>query len=152
MRSATTRPVRTINPVELDLLDLDSRQLPQPGAQPAGIRRKPHCILRDPPITPAGVMVSNKNVFANFPSRSWPTSLRPRGVVPPDLTVVSWLPLYHDMGLLLGVSATILAGVPTVLTSPVGFLQRPARWIQLPAFGGLVTLFSRTEFRSGGGA
>lgn len=50
--------------------------------------------------------------------------------------MVSWLPLYHDMGLLLGAIMPILAGVPTVLTSPVGFLQRPARWIQLLARNG----------------
>jgi fatty acid CoA ligase FadD28 len=47
--------------------------------------------------------------------------------------VVSWLPFYHDMGLYLGVCAPVLFGVPAVLTSPVGFLQRPARWMQLLA-------------------
>lgn len=61
---------------------------------------------------------------------------REGGVAPPDITVMSWLPLYHDMGLLLGIIMPLLAGVPTLLTSPVGFLQRPARWMQLLARSG----------------
>jgi long-chain fatty acid adenylyltransferase FadD28 len=55
------------------------------------------------------------------------------GVAPPDLTAVTWLPLYHDLGLLLGIIMPILAGVPTVISSPMGFLQRPARWLHLMA-------------------
>ena len=49
---------------------------------------------------------------------------------------MSWLPFYHDMGLVLGVCAPIMAGFGAVLTSPVAFLQRPARWLQLMARGG----------------
>ncbi|BBX61131.1 hypothetical protein MSAS_03050 [Mycobacterium saskatchewanense] len=49
-----------------------------------------------------------------------------------DHVVLSFV-LHHDMGLLLGIIMPILAGVTTVLTSPVGFLQRPARWMQLLA-------------------
>ena len=54
-------------------------------------------------------------------------------VPPPDTTMVSWLPFYHDMGLIVGICAPILAGLPAVLTSPASFLQRPARWMQLLA-------------------
>ena len=46
---------------------------------------------------------------------------------------MSWLPLFHDMGLVLGIFLPVLAGLHAVLTSPVSFLQRPARWMQLLA-------------------
>ena len=47
-----------------------------------------------------------------------------------EKTIVSWLPFYHDMGLVLGVCAPILGGFPAALTSPVAFLEKPARWVR----------------------
>jgi fatty acid CoA ligase FadD28 len=79
---------------------------------------------------PAGVMMSHRNLLANFEqlvSGFFPSH---GNVVPPGTTIVSWLPFYHDMGLYLGVCAPVLAGVPAVLMSPTAFLQRPARWMQ----------------------
>ncbi|SPM27991.1 Acyl-CoA synthetase (AMP-forming)/AMP-acid ligase II, partial [Mycobacterium terramassiliense] len=123
--------------VEIDLLDLETRQ------RPAGPR--PRAVADDgsefiylqytsgSTRTPAGVMVSSKNVFANFEQIMGDFFAPEGGVAPPGMTVVSWLPLYHDMGLLLGIIMPILAGVPTLLSSPVGFLQRPARWMQMLA-------------------
>ena len=43
---------------------------------------------------------------------------------------MSWLPFYHDMGLILGICGPIIGGYHSELTSPVSFLQRPARWVQ----------------------
>lgn len=83
--------------------------------------------------TPAGVMVTRQNTMANFEQINAAFFADFGGVAPPDTTLVSWLPFYHDMGLHLGIICPILSGFPTVFTSPVAFLQRPARWMQLVA-------------------
>jgi fatty acid CoA ligase FadD28 len=83
--------------------------------------------------TPAGVMVSNRNLTANFEQVMADFFPDTGGVSPPLTTAVSWLPFYHDMGLMLGVCAPILAGWHTVFTTPGSFLARPARWTQLLA-------------------
>ena len=82
---------------------------------------------------PAGVMMSHDNVQANFDQLMAGYFADHGRVPPPDTTIVSWLPFYHDMGLLLGICAPVILGLRTVLTSPVAFLQRPARWMQLMA-------------------
>lgn len=80
---------------------------------------------------PAGVMMSHQNVLANFEQLMAGYFADHGKFPPPDTTIVSWLPFYHDMGLVLGVCAPVLLGLRTVLTSPVAFLTRPARWMQL---------------------
>jgi long chain fatty acid CoA FadD26 len=83
-------------------------------------------------LQPRGVVVTHKNIFSNLDQvvsdhfGGW-------GKVPPDTTLLSWLPFYHDMGLLLGVVGPVLSGLHSVLTSPMAFLQKPARWMQLLA-------------------
>lgn len=83
--------------------------------------------------TPAGVMISYANLQSNFEQLIAGYFAHLGGIAPFDSTIVSWLPLYHDMGLVLGVCAPILGGYHSVLTSPVAFLQRPARWMQMMA-------------------
>ncbi|OBG96059.1 acyl-CoA synthetase [Mycobacterium sp. E136] len=83
--------------------------------------------------TPAGVMMSHRNVLANFGQVSADYFADSGGVPPPGTTLVSWLPFYHDMGLYLGVCGPVLTGLHAVLTSPVAFLQRPARWMRMLA-------------------
>jgi len=80
--------------------------------------------------TPAGVMVSQRNLFANFEQQVSSLLSEYGKVAPPGTTVVSWLPFYHDMGLILGICAPILGGWHSVVMSPIAFLQRPARWLQ----------------------
>src|SRR5262249_15208088 len=47
-----------------------------------------------------------------------------------ESTVVSWLPLYHDMGLIGAVVEPVFTGATTVLMTPMAFMQRPARWLE----------------------
>src|SRR6201997_2824442 len=77
---------------------------------------------------PNGVMMSHRNLTVNFEQLM--VGFFANSKVPTDTTLVSWLPFYHDMGLVLGVCAPILGGYHAQLTSPVGFLERPARWVR----------------------
>lgn len=77
---------------------------------------------------PAGVMLSHRNLTVNFDQLM--TSFFADNPLPPDATLVSWLPFYHDMGLVLGVCAPILCGRRAELMSPSAFLERPARWVR----------------------
>ena len=83
--------------------------------------------------SPAAVMISTENTMANFEQVNADFFGDYGGVAPPGTTLVSWLPFYHDMGLNLGIILPVLTGFHAVLTSPVSFLQRPARWMQLLA-------------------
>jgi acyl transferase domain-containing protein/acyl-CoA synthetase (AMP-forming)/AMP-acid ligase II/acyl carrier protein len=74
--------------------------------------------------TPRGVMVTNGNLvhqeeallraFDNDPTYDW----------------VSWLPFYHDMGLIAGVLQPLYIGTTCTLLAPVAFVQRPSRWLE----------------------
>jgi fatty acid CoA ligase FadD21 len=77
---------------------------------------------------PTGVMISHRNLQVNFEQlmRIYFAASH----ITTDTTFVSWLPFYHDMGLVLGICAPILSGHRGALTSPIAFLERPARWIR----------------------
>jgi fatty acid CoA ligase FadD21 len=79
---------------------------------------------------PTGVMISHRNLQVNFEQLMRSLFAGANVKSSTDLTFVSWLPFYHDMGLVLGVCAPILGGFPAELMSPVAFLERPARWIR----------------------
>lgn len=80
--------------------------------------------------TPTGVMLSHRNLQANFDQLMRSYFAEPGTALPANATIVSWLPFYHDMGLVLGVAAPILGGYRAQLTSPVAFLERPSRWMR----------------------
>ena len=119
--------------IEVDLLDLDSRRKGTSSRRQSGLATAYLQYTSGSTRTPAGVMVSHRNLSANFEQITSKFFSNYGNVAPPGTTAVSWLPFYHDMGLLLGVCLPILGGWPTVLTSPLSFLARPARWIQLLA-------------------
>jgi acyl-CoA synthetase (AMP-forming)/AMP-acid ligase II len=43
---------------------------------------------------------------------------------------VSWLPLFHDMGLIGNVLQTAYLGTECILMAPAAFLQKPYRWLK----------------------
>jgi len=75
--------------------------------------------------TPRGVMVSHWNLLHNSASGH-----ALAGHDDPSSVYVSWLPCYHDMGLIGGILQPLYGGFPGVLMSPLAFLQRPLRWLQ----------------------
>jgi acyl-CoA synthetase (AMP-forming)/AMP-acid ligase II/nucleoside-diphosphate-sugar epimerase len=74
--------------------------------------------------TPKGVVLSHGNLLANT------TAMCARVGLGPDSRTVSWLPPYHDAGLIGKILTPLVGGFPTVLMSPIAFLQRPARWLE----------------------
>jgi len=73
---------------------------------------------------PKGVALSHENLLNNV-------SLIYRFFEMNDQSIgMSWLPPYHDMGLIGGVLSPLYAGVPCIFMSPVAFLQKPFRWLQ----------------------
>jgi long chain fatty acid CoA FadD26 len=79
---------------------------------------------------PAGVVVTHRNVLVNFEQLTTDYFESFADGAPADTTIVSWLPFYHDMGLIVGVFLPIMLGRPAVVMSPVAFMQRPSRWMQ----------------------
>jgi 1-acyl-sn-glycerol-3-phosphate acyltransferase len=73
---------------------------------------------------PKGVMLTHANLLANI------RAMGDMAQVGPGDVFVSWLPLYHDMGLIGAWLAPLYFGFPLVLMSPLAFLARPARWLQ----------------------
>jgi 1-acyl-sn-glycerol-3-phosphate acyltransferase len=72
---------------------------------------------------PKGVVLTHANLLANIRALGRALAVRPEDVC------VSWLPLYHDMGLIGAWLGSLYHGIPVVLMSPLAFLARPARWL-----------------------
>jgi acyl-CoA synthetase (AMP-forming)/AMP-acid ligase II len=73
---------------------------------------------------PKGVMVSHGNLIYNA------RMMHKAFELTKDSTYVCWLPLYHDMGLIGCVVVPVYVGIPSILMSPLAFLQKPFRWLQ----------------------
>ena len=73
---------------------------------------------------PKGVVLTHANLLANMRAIVQTIDLKPEDVF------VSWLPLYHDMGLICAWLASLYCAAPLVVMSPLAFLARPERWLQ----------------------
>lgn len=74
---------------------------------------------------PKGVILSHANLLANVRAM-WRASH-----ISAQDTFVSWLPLYHDMGLIGACLGALTVGFHAVLMSPLAFLARPVRWLEV---------------------
>jgi acyl-CoA synthetase (AMP-forming)/AMP-acid ligase II len=73
---------------------------------------------------PKGVLVAHNNLLHNL------DLMHRHCEQTPESHMVSWLPPYHDMGLIGGILFPLYEGFPSTLMSPLAFLQRPFRWLQ----------------------
>ena len=73
---------------------------------------------------PKGVVVSNESLLHNIGSvyRLYAFS--------DESKIVSWLPQFHDMGLIGSILQSLYAGFPCILLSPIAFIQKPYRWLK----------------------
>ena len=74
---------------------------------------------------PRGVCLSHRNILSNM--RGFLTRLRAQ----PDDVAVSWLPLYHDMGLIGTMLGSLTTGMPLVMFPPTDFLRQPDLWLRV---------------------
>ncbi len=72
---------------------------------------------------PKGVLLTHDNLLSNIKAYGQALAITPTDVV------VSWLPLYHDMGLIGSWLGSLYHGVPLTILSPMTFLLRPERWL-----------------------
>lgn len=72
---------------------------------------------------PKGVVLSHANLLANIRAIGEALEISANDVV------VSWLPLYHDMGLIAAWLSSLYFGNPFVVMSPLTFLVRPEQWL-----------------------
>jgi len=84
---------------------------------------------------PKGVMLPHRTICANLDAIAEGAALDFSAEV-----LVSWLPLYHDMGLIGILGTAMTSGVELVIGAPQDFLAAPARWLEwMSAFRGTAT-------------
>jgi acyl-CoA synthetase (AMP-forming)/AMP-acid ligase II len=74
---------------------------------------------------PAGVRVTHRNLAAAVNQLVTGTHIDSRS------RLVSWLPLFHDMGLVFSVILPLVCGMPVVHMTPLAFVRQPYRWLRL---------------------
>jgi fatty-acyl-CoA synthase len=84
---------------------------------------------------PKAVRITHRNLYANLTAMIATAQLRPERDV-----MVSWLPLFHDMGMVGFLTIPMAAGLELVTVTPADFLTRPLLWPELISrYGGTVT-------------
>ncbi|GAA3869875.1 fatty acyl-AMP ligase [Streptomyces sedi] len=111
----------------LRLVATDEAPAARPAAPPTAIDPDAVALLQYTSGStgdPKGVEVTHANFRANVLETDglWPCA--------PDGVLVSWLPHFHDMGMMFGVVLPLWAGAPSYLMAPAAFVRRPGRWLE----------------------
>ncbi len=129
-KAEVEKALRPGDPVRAVLLETEIVRDPQPDWDILqGLTRDPSeiVLLQHSSGTTGlqkGVALSHQAVFNQLDSYAEAIDLRP------DDVVVSWLPLYHDMGLIAGFIMPILSKVPLVMMSPFDWVRAPFKLMQ----------------------
>ncbi len=114
------RSLRWLDSAALDLDKADAWQ--NPGADHATLAYLQY--TSGSTSTPKGVMVSHGNLLHHS------ESIRAGCGYRPDSVTVTWLPHFHDYGLIQGLLQPLYNGNPCYLMSPLAFVKRPLRWLE----------------------
>ncbi|SDI77160.1 Acyl-CoA synthetase (AMP-forming)/AMP-acid ligase II [Frankineae bacterium MT45] len=120
----TSQPGGDIPVVNIDELDLDLAA----QFQPVPLKATDLAYLQytsGSTRLPAGVLISQGNVVANASQ----AILALQGEGDP-VNLVSWLPLFHDMGLVFVVGGCVVGGLHSIFMDPIAFLIKPLRWLR----------------------
>jgi phthiocerol/phenolphthiocerol synthesis type-I polyketide synthase C len=85
---------------------------------------------------PKGVMISFQNLADNI------ALIAAASHMAPGQKMVTWAPVFHDMGLVFGLLAPLVAGIPCVFMTPAHFVQKPLRWLQAISQHGATITFA----------
>lgn len=99
-----------------------------PVAEPARVEPEDPCFIQytsGSTGTPKGVLLTHANITSNVHAAGLALEVRRTD------SIASWLPLYHDMGLIGGLLTPIYWRLPLALTSPLAFLTKPLRWLTM---------------------
>jgi fatty-acyl-CoA synthase len=124
------RPVASLlRPAVPSLVDvLTADEVSVPGAPAAEVEAEPSDVAfiqytSGSTGRPKGVVLTHENLLANIRAIGEALEVQPTDVG------VSWLPLYHDMGLIGSWLFCLHHGLPITLLPPTSFLARPERWL-----------------------
>jgi fatty-acyl-CoA synthase len=127
------RSLETVMDAEKLLEAADKAPPPSPGALPADLRGSRVRKAADIALLqytsgstgdPKGVTLTHANLLANMRAIGGAVELTS------DDVGISWLPLYHDMGLIGAWLTLLYFGTPLAVMSPLAFLTRPERWLK----------------------
>jgi acyl-CoA synthetase (AMP-forming)/AMP-acid ligase II len=127
MRARCTELALVLTPddltrVERDYADVREPSAPERGADDLALVQ----FTSGSTSAPKGVALSHRNLCANIDAINGPTGLG----TSPDDSAVSWLPLYHDMGLVGMALGPLYSSRPAVFLDPQAFIKRPADWLK----------------------